>query len=485
MKILLLSSEVAPFAKTGGLADVAGALPKALRRLGHDVRIMLPYYREIAAKGFPAPSERKSVTVTIAGQDHRAGLRQGSLDGVPVYFVENREYFDREGLYGSDGRDYPDNAERFGFFNRAALQLLKRIDFRPEVIHVNDWQTGLVPVLLRTELQLDPFFAGIRTLMSIHNLGYQGLFPPPSLATLGLDPRLDSMEAMEYYGQISFLKGGIVFADAASTVSETYCREIQTPELGFGFDGILRHKGSRLFGVLNGLDPKQWDPTLNGAIPAPYDAVNLRGKAATKKQLQKELGLPLSASLPLLGMVTRLDSQKGLDLMEAVWPQLMARPLQLVLLGSGEQGYSARMAELGRRFPQQASINLFFDEGLARRIYAGSDLFLMPSRYEPCGLSQLIALRYGSVPLVRHTGGLADTITDIDADPRHGNGFSFGPATPEALLAALDRALARFAQRRTWLQLVRRGMTQDFSWNRAAEHYLDIYHTLTEQPRVN
>ena len=475
MKILLVAPEVAPLAKTGGLADVAGALPRELRRLGHDVRVILPYYRVTREKHFPLTATSWPVQAVVGGSLRRGLVRETLLDGVPIYLVEHDAYFDRPELYGTADGDYPDNAERFGFFCRAVLDFLRHGPFRPQVLHLNDWQTGLIPVLLRSELAADPFYAAIGTLLTIHNLGYQGLFPAATLTTLGLSAELFTIDGLEYYGQISLLKGGVLCADVLTTVSPTYCREVQRPELGHGFDGILRSRRRDLYGVLNGLDSEQWDPLTDAALPACYSADDLRGKPRCKRALQQELGLEIDPGRPLVAMVTRLDPQKGLDLVAAAWDKLLARPLQLVLLGSGERGLMERFAARGAASGGQAAVRLSFDDALARRIYAGSDLFLMPSRYEPCGLGQLIALRYGSAPLVRRTGGLADTVSDVDRDPRGGNGFSFGKLSETALLAALDRALAHFAERRGWLALVRRGMRADLSWGRSAQHYLELY----------
>jgi starch synthase len=362
--------------------------------------------------------------------------------------------------------------------------MLRRLDFRPDILHLNDWQTALIPVLLRTELKDDPFYNTIGTLLTIHNLGYQGLFPPQVMQPLGLDPALFAVDALEFYGQLSLLKGGIVFADKLNTVSETYCKEIQTPELGLGFEGILQQRTEDLYGVLNGLDVKRWDPSLNSSVTNTYSSEDLRGKAANKKALQRELGLEPKASVPIVAMVTRLDAQKGLDLVEEAWPQLMQRELQVVLLGTGEKQHMERFAGLQNKYPGKVSINLNFDDALSRRIYAGSDIFLMPSRYEPCGLGQLIALRYGSVPVVRKTGGLADTITDPGDDGPKANGFTFLEPTAAAMLGALDRALHLFSDRRAWLRLMKKGMNQDFSWTRSARKYLDIYHQILEERNV-
>jgi ADP-glucose type glycogen/starch synthase len=480
LKILLVSPEVAPFAKSGGLADVAGALPQALKDLGHDVRIIMPFYRCVDERGASLERRIASVEVDIGGEPRGGLLHQGVLNDVPVYYVENPHFFDREGLYGNGDGDFSDNALRFGFFCRSVLEFLPRIGFRPDVLHLNDWQTGLIPVLLRTELRDDPFYAGIGALMTVHNLGYQGLFPPGVLSDLGLDPALASMEGLEFYGKVSFLKGGVIFADTVNTVSETYCKEIQTPELGIGFDGILRRRRDALIGIVNGLDMKQWNPAEDRALAAPFSNSDPEGKVRNKTALQQELGLEQRSELPIVAMVTRLDTQKGLDLVEDAWEELMQRDLQFVLLGSGERVHMERFAKLRSRYPGKVSINLNFDEDLSRRIYAGSDIFLMPSHYEPCGLGQLIALRYGSLPVVRRTGGLADTVFDPEEKPQQGNGFVFDEPAAEDLLTALDRALRLYADRPAWLSLARQAMAADNSWTHSAERYITCYRKVRE-----
>jgi len=478
MKILLVASEVTPLAKTGGLADVAGSLPRALRRLGHDVRILMPAYGTIQSRE-SLKATGVALEVPVGGRRLGGALLETRLDEVPVYLVEHHEFFGREQLYGTPDGDYADNPERFGYFCRAALDALPRLGFRPEVIHLHDWQTALIPVLLRGELAAEPFFAGTGTLLTIHNLGYQGIFDAGTLDRLGLNPRPE----LEFWGKISLLKGGVVCADRVNTVSPTYAREICTPELGVGFDGLLRSRGEAFSGILNGIDNTQWDPAGDSALPAGYRAADLRGKPQCKTRLQQELGLQRDPSAPIVAMVTRLDVQKGFDLIEAAWPTLLQRPLQFVLLGSGERELMSRFASRAGVDPRRVVVRLGFDDGLARRIYAGSDLFLMPSRYEPCGLGQLIALRYGCIPLVRNTGGLADTITDNDRAPRRGNGFTFDAYLDEALLASLDRALLEFRDRPRWRGLVRRAMQQDFSWNRSAQAYLDLYRNCQEDVR--
>ncbi len=483
MNILLISSEVAPFAKSGGLADVAGALPRALRRLGHDVRIVLPCYRTVRQR-FPLEKTGIDIEMVVDGRPQRAEILQTSLEDVPVYLVEQPHYFDRDGLYGTAAGDYPDNAERFGFFCRTVLELPRRLHWRPDVLHCNDWQSGLVPVLLRTTHPKDRFFAATGSLLTIHNLGYQGVFPAKILSSLGLDPHLLTPTGLEYWGQLSFLKGGVVFANRVNTVSETYCRETLTPAYGFGFDGILRARGTAYSGILNGLDERQWNPATDAALTKTYNSDNPKEKADCKCALQKELGLTVDPELPLLAMVTRLDTQKGLDLVEAAWERLLARNLQLVLLGTGEEKHMRFFADRQGSQPEQVAIRLAFDDALSRRIYAGSDLFLMPSHYEPCGLGQLIALRYGCIPVVRRTGGLADTVTDPAEDAATANGFTFGEPSPLSLLVAVDRALNLYRQPQRWLTMVRRGMRQDFSWDRSAQHYLELYRQAKEARSV-
>ncbi len=479
MNILLVASEVTPFAKTGGLADVAGALPQALARLGHDVRICMPYYQSISEKAFDTKRLEVTVEVEIAGAIRSVGIRLGTLGEVPVYFLDYPEFFQRQGLYGTTAGDYPDNARRFGLFCRAVLEVLPKLDFRPDVLHLNDWQTGLIPVLLRSERATDPFYARTGTVMTIHNLGYQGLFPPETLAEIGLDPGLFHMEGLEYYGQLSFLKGGLFFSDLITTVSPSYCREIQTPEFGHGFEGILQKRRKELIGILNGIDCQQWDPATDAALHTPYSAENPTAKIQNKLDLQHRLGLARDSHLPILAMVTRLATQKGLDILEEAWPKLIRRPLQFVLLGDGEEKHMAFFRRLQDKHPELVSINLSFDDTLARRIYAGSDLFLMPSHYEPCGLGQLIALRYGSIPLVRRTGGLADTVSDADKNPQ-GNGFVFTNPTAKALIKTLDRALNRYHDHDDWACLVQRAMAGDFSWEQSAGRYVEIYQQALE-----
>jgi starch synthase len=478
LKILYASSEVAPFAKTGGLADVAGALPKALAALGHDVRIVLPRYRGIDRERHGLVCRAEGVVVPIGDRTAPMAVFEGRSPGLPVYFLDQPRYYDREALYQTAQGDFPDNAERFLFFCRAVLEACKAVRFRPDLVHCNDWQTAMVPLYLKILYRDDPFFQRTASLLTIHNLGYQGLFGPETLPLTGLGWEHFTPEGIEYYGKVNLLKGGLLYADLLNTVSPTYAKEILTPEYGFGLEGVLRMRGGDLHGILNGLDPYEWDPAHDPALLEPFDTTRLEGKALNKRALQLELRLP-EIDVPLLGMVTRLSSQKGLDLLMEAFPRLMDLDLQFVLLGSGEEEYHRFFKAMAEKYPRKTGIILGFDAQLARRVYAGSDAFLMPSRYEPCGLSQLIALRYGTVPIVRKTGGLTDTVRPYSpkTGPKTGKatGFLFREQTPKAFLGVVRQALAVYQDRAAWRQLQRQGMIQDFTWSAAARAYLRLY----------
>lgn len=480
MKILFVASEVTPFAKTGGLADVIGSLPAALRQRGHDVRIIIPLYRAVKAVTGRVRRTRRSCDILLDGATRRAHLRIGDLEGAPVYFIEQDELFDREYCYGPPHSDYPDNPRRFAFFCRAALDLVKRLDFRPDIIHCHDWQTALIPLLLRHDLKDDPFYATAATIFTIHNLAYQGLFPVESLRDMGLDQALFTVSQLEFYGKVSLLKGGIVNADVITTVSPTYCREILTPEQGCGLDGVLAQRRSDLYGMVNGLDITTWDPETDGNLATTYSATALAGKKLVKRALRKELDLEHGDG-PLLGMVSRVVSQKGFDLIIELLPRFEAADVDLVILGSGDESYLRTLIDAAKRCRCIKICTGSFNDPLAHRIYAGSDIFLMPSRSEPCGLSQLIALRYGAVPVVRRTGGLADTVTDVSQ--RDGTGFVFDEFSASALWEAIQRALAMYAVPEQWKKLVRRGMRKDVSWDTSAQRYEELYHAAMARRR--
>jgi len=483
LKILFVASEATPFAKSGGLADVAGSLPRALRQLGHDVRVILPAYR-MAEQGAQLFKGGQSVEITLQGVSWRASLKEAVHDGVPFWFIDTPEFFDREELYGTAAGEYPDNGFRFGFFAQAVLEMVKRLDFRPDVIHLNDWQSGFVPVLSKTTYQQDDFFAATKSVLTIHNLGYQGIFPLNLLQQLELPGELASPAELEYFGNLSVLKGGIHYADLINTVSPTYCREIQQPEQGYGFDGILRERSADLYGIINGLDSRTWAPETDTALTHNYSAQNLRGKGLCKQALQRELGLEINRQLPIIAVVSRLAQQKGIELIQSIWSELLERDLQFVLLGSGNHQEMAFWQAQQGKYPGRVSINLTFNENLSHRLYSAADILLVPSLYEPCGLSQMIALKYGTLPVVRRTGGLADTVVDLNENPQEGYGFVFDRFDSRELLQSIDRALDLYVQRRRWLTIVRRGMKQDFSWTHSALEYQKLYRRLQPADKV-
>jgi starch synthase len=481
MKILFIASEVTPFAKTGGLADVAGSLPQELSRMGHDVRIIMPFYKTVAKGEFLIRKIRKSVEVPLGDMVQKGLLRRTLLSQVPVYLLENREYFNRDYLYGAADRDYPDNPRRFAFFCRGILDMLKRMDYRPDVLHCHDWQSALIPLLLRYEYSDDPFFANMSVLFTIHNLAYQGLFPKSSLGQMGLDSSYFTIDRVEFYDNVNLMKGGILTADLINTVSETYCAEILTPEQGCGLDGVLLSRRDDLCGITNGIDYSEWDPANDREIFRQYSASSLSGKAANKKGLQKLLGLAQDPDVPLVGMVSRMIDQKGFDLISQILPELAAGDLQLVVIGSGEDKYARMFVDITAKGTGNIAFHEGFDPSLARKVYAGSDIFLMPSHFEPCGLGQLIALRYGSVPVVRKTGGLSDTVVEERLNGKEQTGFVFSEYTPAALLKALLRAMEAYRDRESWKKIMRCGMTRDFSWKHSALKYEELYHRAVQK----
>ena len=477
LKILILSAEVVPFAKTGGLADVAGALPKALKALGHDVRVAMPRYGRIDLARFGLAEALGAFPVPMDDGSAEARLFEGSIAAgaasVPVYLVDNARYFERDGIYM-----YEDDADRFIFFCRAALEALKLLAWQPDVIHCHDWHTAIVPNWLKTVYKRDPFFADTACVYTIHNLAYQGVFGHRVLEIAGVDeygfiahPDLPHLNDV-----VDFMARGIYYADIINTVSETYAQEILSPDGGEGLDPMLRDRRDRLYGVLNGIDADSNNPATDPYIAAQYDATSLDGKLACKLDLQREADLPQDRGAPVIGVISRLADQKGFDLIDAiVEPLLRHTPAQLVVLGTGDQRYHDRFNQVRARFPQQAAVFLTFNASLAQKIYAGSDMFLMPSRFEPCGLGQMIALRYGSIPIVRATGGLADTVQDFDPTTGAGNGFTFRPYDSMALYTTLVRALENYRYRQTWQQLTLRAMGADHSWAMSARRYTDLY----------
>jgi starch synthase len=480
LKILMVSSEVVPFAKTGGLADVVGSLPLALSKFDCEVRIVLPKYKMVNESGFSLLNIDKEVSFKVGDTVQTAKILSTKVAGiVTVYFLEHDEYYNRDGLYGStEEGDYKDNLSRFLFFCRGTLELLKKIEYKPQIIHCHDWQTGLIPVYLKTLYQNDAFFEGVKTLFTIHNLAYQGVFPKEEFYLTGLDDDIFTPDKLEFWGKINLMKGGLIYADILSTVSNGYAQEILTPEYGCGLEGVLKERKNKLYGVINGLDYKEWDPTMDKELTMAYDINTIERKVKNKKALQQENNLPVDNDIPLIGMVTRLAEQKGLDILDEIIDKLMKLNIQFVLLGTGEERYHIRMEQLNEKFPDKASIHLTFDTELAKKIYAGADMFLMPSKYEPCGLGQLISLRYGTVPIVRATGGLKDTIINFDPERKIGNGFVFEEYNSQALLSTIKRAVDVFCNdKETWKRLILNGMSADFSWEHSAKEYIKLYET--------
>lgn len=457
MKIAMCASEVVPFAKTGGLADVAGALPSALEKLNHEVVVIMPGYKSVAG----------------AGKDAKLG------ENVKVYFIENDKYFNRPGLYGEKAGDYPDNLDRFSFFCKKALDLLKKINYKPDVIHCHDWQTSLIPVYLKTIYKDRPFYKKIKTVLTIHNIGYQGLFNKEEFSKMGLDWSLFNMENLEFYDKINILKGGIVFSDIINTVSPTYSKEIMTTQQGFGLEGILQKKKDRVFGILNGLDYDLWNPATDEFITRRYSLDSLQGKLINKTALQKECKLPLREDVPLFGFIGRLAAQKGIDILEQVLERIYQLNIQLVILGTGDLKYHLLLEEIASKYPRQIRLYLKFDDALAHRIYSGCDVFLMPSRYEPCGLGQMISFKYSTAVVAHKTGGLADTVVDFHPLKDQGNGFVFESYTREGLLEAMLRAVLAFQDKKEWASLMLRCGQMNFSWQESAKKYIELYQKAT------
>jgi len=483
LKILFVTPEAVPFAKTGGLADVAGTLPKSLRALGCDIQLIMPYYRKVKDSGHPHQYLGQEIEVSLGDEKLKADLYLGHLNqDIPVYFIGREEFFDRESLYGTAKGDYFDNAERFIFFSRAALGFCQCMGFSPDIIHHHEWQTGLIPAYLKSLYQNDPLFSRSATVFTIHNIAYQGLFKKEKFGLTGLPKEMYSPEGIEFWERINFMKAGIVYADAINTVSKKYSEEIQTPEYGYGLEGILRKRKESLYGILNGVDYEDWDPSHDRHLLARYDAKDPSAKKRCKKDLLRELHLPASlAEVPLLGMISRLADQKGFDLLMEISEELFALNIGFVLLGTGEQKYHDLLTQVAQKYPQQAGIRIAYDDRLAHKIEAGTDFFLMPSKYEPCGLNQIYSLKYGTIPVVRATGGLDDTITPYDPVTKKGNGFKFNRYDAKELLNTIKTAISFYDQPEHWKQLLQNAMVADFSWKRSAQSYLELYRKALEK----
>jgi len=486
MRIVIATSEAVPFAKTGGLADVATALATALTELGHSVWLVLPHYPQAMShsalsNGIGVEPTGVHLEVPIGARHVSGGVLRARLPGsaVTALLIDQPGYYDRPGLYQSGGSDFRDNCERFVFLSRAVVALAQQLRLRPDVIHANDWQTGLIPALLAIEGRAANTLESVASVFTIHNMAFQGLFWHWDMLLTGLDWKYFNWKQMEFYNQLNLLKAGIVFSDLITTVSPTYSHEIQTPEFGYGLDSTLRSRRDDLVGILNGVDTRIWNPQADSTLAANYSIADVEeGKRACKRALQGEFGLPTREDVPLVAMVTRLTDQKGLDLLQQAADQFCARDVQLCVLGSGEARYEGWLRELAQKLPTKVAARIGFDDALAHRIEAGADLFLMPSRFEPCGLNQMYSLIYGTVPIVRAVGGLADSV--VDASPQnlaHGTatGFCFTDYSADAMMQAVDRALALFADKLEWTRLIRAGMNQDWSWRHSALQYVRVY----------
>jgi starch synthase len=474
MHIVFAASECAPWAKTGGLADVVSALPRTLVKLGHKVSVFIPYYRQVAKIVPKASVVLPSVTIPFPSYSRFVRVLDGGVvEGVQMYFVDCPQLFDRENFYATPSGDYSDNAERFGLFSRAVIEASKILGL-PDVFHVHDWQTAILAVLLRSTYYFDPVLRHIPAVLTIHNAGYQGWFPPQTMEKLLLPWDMFTFDKLEQNDQVNFLKGGIVYADALTTVSRTYAEEIQTQEFGNGLEGALRQRSGDLFGILNGVDYEEWDPATDPHIAAHYSADNLTGKKECRRDLLHAFGLKgVSDTTAVIGVVSRFATQKGFDLIVESMDRLVQEDMVMVMLGTGEEYYERLLVEMAERYPSKVRVQVKYDNVMAHKVEAGSDMFLMPSRYEPCGLNQIYSLKYGTVPVVRATGGLADTIDEQPAGG--GTGFRFEGYTAGALLDALQRALTGFRNKEDWEQMMRRGMAQDFSWDKPAQEYVRVY----------
>ena len=473
MKVLFVSTEVDPFIKTGGLADVSYALPKALKAMGVDVRIIMPKYGDISQNYTTKMSQLSSFGVAVGWRNQYCGLQYLSYDGIPVYFVDNEYYFKRPGCYG-----YFDDGERFAFFCRAVMESVAYMDdFEPDIIHCNDWHTGMIPVFLRDVYYNTPEFAKAHAVFTIHNLKYQGIYSPAILEELlGLNMGYFNDEKLKFGDGVSFMKAGIVFADRITTVSESYAQEIQDPLAGEGLDGLLREKSFKLCGITNGIDYEKNDPATNPDLALNYSLRSyLKGKAANKADLQREMGLPVDPDVPVVAVVTRLVRQKGIDLITCVMEQILNMNLQFVLLGSGDTDYQDFFEYYASAYPGKVAVKIGFDNALASKIYAGADMFLMPSQFEPCGISQMVSMRYGTIPIVRETGGLKDTVVAFNEYTGEGNGFSFANYNAHEMLSIIEYAIKQYENKPVWKKLMQNAMKTENDWKDSAKKYLELY----------
>lgn len=476
LKVLFVSSEVSPYAKSGGLGDVAGSLPKALQENGVDVRVVFPKYRTIKDKFLTSCEYLTSFDVSLDWRTQKADVFRMRGE-VPTYMIGNDFYFSRAGYYG-----YGDDNERFAFFCKAAIEFLDFIDFVPDVIHCNDWQTGPVCLYVKDVYSKITCFSKIKTLFTIHNLQYQGMFPRDTIRMMGLDEGYYfTNDKLEYYNMASYMKAGLLYSDAISTVSRTYAYEVQTPQYGYGLDGVLRCRNDKLFGIVNGIDYELNNPATSTKIYANFDADNMAGKAENKRRLQEELGLPQRAEVPVISIISRLADQKGINLVLQAAYDLLNKDVQLVILGTGEYHYENMFRDLAYRYPDKVSANILFDDTLAQKIYAASDMFLMPSLFEPCGLGQLFAMSYGTVPVTRTTGGLVDTVSHFNPETGEGNGFQFQDYDAGGLLWAINQALETYYDKDQWNKVVQNAIRTRFSWEDSAKKYIEVYEKIVNE----
>jgi starch synthase len=486
LNIAFITPEAIPYVKTGGLADISGTLPEHLARQGHSVKLFLPLYRQIKRTHSDLKKIAGDIICRVGGKEQKGELYRpaGSTNGIEVIFIANDFYFDRPELYSdpSTGQDYSDNDERFIFFSQAVLQGLMALDRPPDILHANDWQSALVPSYLKTLYRDDAFFEKSRTIFTIHNMGYKGEFPAETFPKIGIDEEyFEPTGPFEYWGMVSLMKAAIMFADHVTTVSPTYALEIQSSsDFGMGLEGVLKDRAASLTGILNGVDYNIWSPQKDKLIPSRYFHANLSGKKKNKLELLHRAGLPLRMEQPLLGIISRLDNQKGFDLIAEIFDELMKENLQFVLLGTGNEKYHRFFSQKETEYSTKFRAYLAFDNTLAHLIEAGADIFLMPSRYEPCGLNQMYSLKYGTVPVVRKTGGLADTVVDFDEESRQGTGFVFENYDADELLKTLRRAIRLFGRKRLWYKIVKQGMMMDYSWGKSAEEYTELYRRVLE-----
>jgi starch synthase len=476
MRILIVSPEANPFARSGALAEVIYGLSKALAQKGNQVTVVLPFYRQVKESGKNFTPIGKSLSIPLSFKTLTAEVYATWITPeLNYYFIKQDSLYDRDGLYGTPFGDYQDNAERFIFFSRAVPELLNALELEFDVCNCHEWQTGLVPLYFRTLYQNSPFCKSLPTVYTVHNVGYQGIFWHYDMALTGLGWEYFTPQLLEFYGKLNLEKGGLVSADIVTTVSRQYRQEILTPDFGFGLEGVFQDRAADLFGILNGVDYENWDPSHDKHLAATYDINNPAGKQSCKLDLIKHFGLKIALEQPLIGMTTRLNERKGLDLVQEIMPRLVEAKIGFVLQGTGEERYQYAFSELKNRYPDQVGIEIGYSSGLAHKIIAGADIFLMPSRYEPCGLDQLYCLRYGTIPVVRAVGGLEETIVEYDPAGGRGTGFKFSKFDPEEFWNSIQRALSLYSNPPAWEQIRRRAMQQEFSWSQAAANYLNVY----------